>query len=174
MIRTKVKGTKFKAASSPDQEPDFYAMPPVTISPESTPQSSPQHQPQMPSDGSSISEASLTPPVSDLFAMFKSAQQAVVDASPYQFMSATAAQPPLPAAIAMPSAPMPAPVAAPMPTTQDQILDKAVDHFFFTGPMSDLGDLNDFVHDWDPNNRMAQSLENDVQLGYMLDRLLAD
>lgn len=26
MIRTKVKGTKFKAASSPDQEPDFYSM----------------------------------------------------------------------------------------------------------------------------------------------------
>ena len=26
MTRTKVKGTKFKAASSPDQEPDFYKM----------------------------------------------------------------------------------------------------------------------------------------------------
>ena len=26
MVRTKVKGTKFKAASSPEQEPDFYAM----------------------------------------------------------------------------------------------------------------------------------------------------
>jgi hypothetical protein len=26
MMRTKVKGTKFKAASSPDQEPDFYTM----------------------------------------------------------------------------------------------------------------------------------------------------
>ena len=26
MIRTKVKGTRFKAASSPDQEPDFYSM----------------------------------------------------------------------------------------------------------------------------------------------------
>ncbi|KAL3916215.1 MAG: hypothetical protein SGILL_005278 [Bacillariaceae sp.] len=29
MKRTKIKGTKFKAASSPDQEPDFYSMPPV-------------------------------------------------------------------------------------------------------------------------------------------------
>ena len=26
MQRTKIKGTKFKAASSPDQEPDFYKM----------------------------------------------------------------------------------------------------------------------------------------------------
>jgi hypothetical protein len=32
MIRTKVKGTKFKAASSPEQEPDFYAMPPLVPS----------------------------------------------------------------------------------------------------------------------------------------------
>jgi hypothetical protein len=26
MTRTKVKGTRFKAASSPEQEPDFYTM----------------------------------------------------------------------------------------------------------------------------------------------------
>jgi hypothetical protein len=29
MTRTKVKGTKYKAASNPDAEPDFYKMPPV-------------------------------------------------------------------------------------------------------------------------------------------------
>lgn len=33
MVRTKVKGTKFKAASSPEAEPDFYRMPPVVITP---------------------------------------------------------------------------------------------------------------------------------------------
>jgi hypothetical protein len=33
MVRTKVKGTGFKAASSPDQEPDFYTMPPVIVTP---------------------------------------------------------------------------------------------------------------------------------------------
>ncbi len=33
MSRTKVKGTRFKAASSPDQEPNFYAMPPVSSAP---------------------------------------------------------------------------------------------------------------------------------------------
>lgn len=26
MVRTRIKGTKVKAASSPEQEPDFYAM----------------------------------------------------------------------------------------------------------------------------------------------------
>jgi hypothetical protein len=31
MIRTKVKGTKFKAASSPELEPNFYHMPPVVV-----------------------------------------------------------------------------------------------------------------------------------------------
>jgi hypothetical protein len=30
IIRTKVKGTRFKAASDPDHEPDFYSMPFVT------------------------------------------------------------------------------------------------------------------------------------------------
>lgn len=33
MTRTKVKGTKFKGASSPELEPDFYQMPPVLVSP---------------------------------------------------------------------------------------------------------------------------------------------
>jgi len=33
MTRVKVKGTGFKAASSPDQEPDFYTMPPVLVTP---------------------------------------------------------------------------------------------------------------------------------------------
>jgi hypothetical protein len=31
MIRTKVKGTKFKAASNPEHEPNFYHMPPVVV-----------------------------------------------------------------------------------------------------------------------------------------------
>lgn len=31
MVRTKVKGTGFKAASSPDQEPDLYSFPPVEV-----------------------------------------------------------------------------------------------------------------------------------------------
>jgi hypothetical protein len=31
MVRTKVKGTGFKGASSPEQEPDLYSMPPVGI-----------------------------------------------------------------------------------------------------------------------------------------------
>lgn len=33
MSRVKVKGTGYKAASSPEQEPDFYAMPPVIVTP---------------------------------------------------------------------------------------------------------------------------------------------
>jgi hypothetical protein len=33
MSRVKVKGTGYKAASSPEQEPDFYSMPPVLVTP---------------------------------------------------------------------------------------------------------------------------------------------
>lgn len=33
MTRTKVKGTRFKAASSPESEPDFYQMTPVIVTP---------------------------------------------------------------------------------------------------------------------------------------------
>ena len=40
MKRTKIKGTKFKAASSPDQEPDFYSMPPVLAVPQVSDESS--------------------------------------------------------------------------------------------------------------------------------------
>ncbi|KAG7348075.1 HSF-type DNA-binding protein [Nitzschia inconspicua] len=36
MVRTKVKGTKFKAASSPEQEPNFYIMAPVTVTPQNS------------------------------------------------------------------------------------------------------------------------------------------
>lgn len=31
MVCTKVKGSGIKAASSPDQEPDFYALPPIGV-----------------------------------------------------------------------------------------------------------------------------------------------
>mmetsp|Transcript_1004 Transcript_1004/g.1947 ORF Transcript_1004/g.1947 Transcript_1004/m.1947 type:complete len:444 (+) Transcript_1004:244-1575(+) len=40
MVRTKVKGTRFKAASSPDQEPNFYLMPPVKLPTHVTPHNS--------------------------------------------------------------------------------------------------------------------------------------
>eukprot|EP00980_Cylindrotheca_fusiformis_P030326 scaffold24656_cov181-Cylindrotheca_fusiformis.AAC.3 len=40
MTRTKVKGTKFKAASNPANEPNFYMMPPVQYAHQVTPQQS--------------------------------------------------------------------------------------------------------------------------------------
>ncbi|CAJ1936517.1 unnamed protein product [Cylindrotheca closterium] len=40
MVRTKVKGTRFKAASSPEREPNFYLMPPVKSPMHVTPQTS--------------------------------------------------------------------------------------------------------------------------------------
>ena len=167
MIRTKVKGTRFKAASSPEQEPDFYSMPPVVVSPHA----SPQHQSHVPSDGS-VSETSLSP-VNDVYSMFKNTQAhvAMEPASIYsQFIPPSAVQ----VASSVP-APIPFSAAPASPVEADEVLDEAVDQLFLNGPNPDLGDLNDFVHDWDPNSHaVAHSLENDIQLGYMLDRLLAD
>mmetsp|Transcript_46610 Transcript_46610/g.113548 ORF Transcript_46610/g.113548 Transcript_46610/m.113548 type:complete len:611 (-) Transcript_46610:285-2117(-) len=54
MKRTKVKGTKYKAASNPDAEPDFYKMPPVMASAGTTTHAlSPQKAPSHVSDDSS-------------------------------------------------------------------------------------------------------------------------
>jgi HSF-type DNA-binding len=47
ITRVKVKGTGYKAASSPEQEPDFYTMPPVLITP---PDSGASDQDSMDSD----------------------------------------------------------------------------------------------------------------------------
>lgn len=138
MIRTKVKGTKFKAASSPDQEPDFYTMPPVVVSPNNSISLSPQSNSM--SCDASMSDASL-PPVNHSFPMY--ARQSMLDPTPFQFTMA----------IACPQQTK----AAPMPTTSaasptdDQVLDEAVEQLFLNAPLSDIGDLNDFVHDWDPS-----------------------
>ena len=65
----------------------------------------------------------------------------------------------------------------------DQVLDEAVEELFMSSSDSVNGgggatsgdDLVDFVEDWDPNNNdFCQVLENDKQLGYMLEKLLED
>ncbi|KAL7568576.1 hypothetical protein ACA910_002688 [Epithemia clementina (nom. ined.)] len=165
MIRTKVKGTRFKAASSPDQEPDFYSMPAVVVSPSSSPTSSPQYQ-SMKSSDDSISEASSLPPVNNILSFLRNAQhQPTYEPTSFQFL-------PAPQPVYQPTIMASAPAL--MQSSADLVLDEAVEQLFLNGPIADMGDLNDFVHDWDPNNGVTQSLENDVQLGYMLDRLLAD
>lgn len=64
--------------------------------------------------------------------------------------------------------------AASVPSfTADRILDEAVDELFI-GDSNDSDNLADFVHDWDPSNSFGDLWQSDAQLGFMLDRLLAN
>lgn len=167
MERTKVKGTRFKAASSPDSEPDFYSMPPVP--------------PQVSSDEEG-SHGSATAATADTFA----SAPVAMDPLPLQFRAAPAPVVPYYAASAMPQsiAAAATPRAAfqpPLPPQQktvlqpkpappaDRVLDEAVDELFLTGDDT----LAEFCFDWDPTGT-GMPLEDDTQLGYMLEKLLED
>jgi len=174
MIRTKVKGTKFKAASSPDQEPDFYTMPSVVVTPAHSRHSSPQHQPFVSSDESSSGSVAPAPmaPSHDFANMFSNSlqqqnQQQQLSFEPFPFQQQQQQF--------VPQMQMPVAFAPPVSNPADQVLDDAVNELFLnTNNMaSEMNDLDDFVRDWEPDN-FARSLDNDVALGFMLDKLLED
>ena len=170
-MRTKVKGTKFKAASSPDQEPDFYKMKPIT------------QVPHVSSDEEShdSSHRSYEQQIN------QSVQQQVtssMDPFPIQYASVPT-QPAAP--IAIPSS-FSGYVSTPVTSTSisysplaqvalqqkeaDNILDEAVDELFLDEGLGDL-DLADFVHDWGEDGKVA-SAQDDATLGVMLEKLLAE
>lgn len=141
MVRTKVKGTRFKAASSPEQEPDFYTMPPVVV----------------------------TPPGSDEEMSYDSSHRTQETGYGNMYAAAPLSMPYASAPVRLPQMP----VVQPFALSADPILDEAVDELF----LHDAGEqdnLADFVNDWDPTNTFGDVLEDDVQLGYMLDKLLED
>lgn len=141
MTRTKVKGTRFKAASSPDQEPDFYKMPPVV-----SPHNSSDEEMSFDSNRSFTQQ-----PLSIPFVNMPSQQ-------PLTYSPVTS----MPMSLGYSSA-----------LDADRILDEAVDELFLN-EVGDQDNLADFVHDWDPNNAFGDVLQDDEQLGYMLDKLLED
>lgn len=179
MSRTKVKGTKFKAASSPEMEPDFYTMPPVTISPVNTSDEEMSHD--------SSSQPGAVDSMQQAACYFQMQQQQSFEPLPIQFlqnpqMSMPVQPPMMMMPLSSPSYAAAAPAAAmpllsfsswPSMAETDQVLDQAVDELFLT-ETSNGDELVDFVHDWDPNNDFCQTLENDKQLGYMLEKLLED
>jgi hypothetical protein len=179
MTRTKIKGTRFKAASSPDSEPDFYAMPPVAYvtphhsSDEEMSNTSEQHTPAEPR-AAAPSESFEPLPIE--YATFP---QAVCSAPVSSYLLAGATQeapsytrseeclppPPPPASIAS--------MSASELAEADRILDEAVNELF-----QDEGGDNfaDFVNDWNPSGQAAfgMALEDDAKLGFMLEKLLED
>jgi hypothetical protein len=53
----------------------------------------------------------------------------------------------------------------------DRILDDAVSELFLHEP-AEYESLDEFVNDWDPN--FGAVLQDDAQLGYMLEKLMED
>ncbi|GKY94424.1 hypothetical protein MPSEU_000408300 [Mayamaea pseudoterrestris] len=167
MLRVKVKGTKFKAASSPENEPDFYRMPPVTYV-------TPNH-----SSDEEMSQDSSMRGANGSFAFNVGAvnrqhqvnMQALSYSSPLQQPHVTLSS-------------YFAPVSSdlftlnhyeqPTPPPQfqaDSILDQAVDELFM-GELESEDTLKDFVDEWDPT--FGAVLNDDIQLGFMLEKLLED
>jgi HSF-type DNA-binding len=156
MIRTKVKGTRFKAASSPEQEPDFYSMP-VVVS---------DHSDCDMSKGSSASPESYV--VQQTFSY---------DPLPLQYASLQQTQE-APIQYYQPTAQVPYSIAATVnaaPPDADCVFDDAVDELFLNQAAET--DTLDFCSDWDPSfdsGRFELTLNDDLQLGYMLEKLLED
>jgi hypothetical protein len=136
MMRTKVKGTKFKAASSPDCEPDFYTMPPVSF----------QH---------------ITPHTSDEEMSAGSYQQQYAQRAVQLDPSCYVQQQPL--SIQYTGGMV---AQSDYDAEADRVLDEAVNDLF----MDMTSDSLDFSPEFDP----SFNIEDDTQLGYMLEKLLED
>lgn len=150
MDRTKVKGTRFKAASSPESEPDFYTLEPVV--------------PQVSSD-EEYSHGSAT---ADTFVSMPASFEPFPIQYSYQ-AQAHLLQPNMPYySTAVPMSVQP-PIPLQSQASVDPVLDEAVDELFLSGNDT----LADFCIDWDPTGT-GLPLEDDVQLGFMLEKLLED
>lgn len=156
MARTKVKGTRFKAASSPDQEPDFYSMAPVVVSPSA-------------SDEDTSSTDSIGASAAAMPQQYQQQQPL-----PYHYTEMPAAP-----VTPMPMATMPAPAPIMMPSAtclpgldSNDIFDEAIDELFLEGQEDGIEkELDEFVHDWNPSEA---ALHDDAQFSLMLEKLLED
>jgi hypothetical protein len=180
MTRTKVKGTRFKAASSPESEPDFYSMPPVVgalVSPHPTSDEEMSHDSSRYSQSTApMPPAALPSPLASLSAVLPS----LFVSFPNAAAAAASAFPPAPAQSSQ-YAQQPPPAASMMGRcSSDQALDAAVDELLL-GELGDQEDLLSDISSWcDPaaygdQGAGVSSIDmEDVQLGFMLEKLLED
>jgi len=181
MSRTKIKGTKFKAASSPDQEPDFYAMEPVTVTPPV-------------SDESSVEDANCRNP-SHLNALSQTSRMPEaalpLDMSTMQMTGLQTSSLPSAESLNMNAVdPFAFPLTQQMPvpavsqggmftewqapsrsctTLDDNAFDAAIDEIFEENGQNFI---DNFSNIFDPNMQIPEKIEDDQQLGSILERLL--
>lgn len=167
MIRTKVKGTKFKAASSPDQEPDFYRMPPVVVA-----QPPHLHHEELHEETSDRSTPTLVSRAAPTLS-FEPIPVSGMGQQQYALQSPEQAYGRIGQTLGFPSA-QEAAVAAVQRSCADRILDEAVDELFFNDARPDNEDLMD-LKAWDLSNTFADDSEiEDSQLGMLLEKLLEE
>jgi hypothetical protein len=177
MQRTKIKGTKFKAASNPDQEPNFYAMPPVG------PQFS---QPPMVSDDSSADESHFAPTMMGAMSQLSQAADSTYDPLPvnvhHNLVMPNSTRYPLLASDSgyavnnqmsnsIPLSPMNLGTGLTR-ADADDILDEAVDELFRENVATPNKEADPFDEFWDETNFGEESYQDDLQLGFMLEKLL--
>jgi hypothetical protein len=193
MSRTKVKGTRFKAASSPEQEPDFYTMVRLCLRDSNRKVdcivlesvltlciilSSLQNPVVLisPSNSSDEEMSHESERSAETNSLYPQGVTSVYEPLPIQYSNIVSSQaPPLPQLsssyqpiTAMSSFPFVDPMAL---TNADRVLDEAVAELFLH-ESAESDNLDEFVHDWDPNFNFV--LRDDAQLGFMLEKLMED
>lgn len=150
MIRTKVKGTRFKAASNPENEPDFYSMPFVTAPPMEVSQCDTSYVPStvqtnLPQHTVNIDPIPLVYSMQVPSTQATSLQQLLSSYSQTDFSSQNQ-------------------VSVDDSGSEDYLLDSGSEG------------LEDFSIDWDPtfDETFEMTLKDDIQLGFMLDKLLEE
>lgn len=169
MSRTKVKGTKFKAASSPENEPDFYSMKPIVVSPHNSSDEEMSHH----SGGTHETLTNHAHMMQQRHMADGIVQNYSFDPLPLQYEHMQPMTTAFSNVLSMPSLPYqrnPSYVPAAPPCEVDRIFDEAVDELFLDDGVQDL---SEFVQDWDPTANM-QAVEDDAQLGFLLEKLLEE
>jgi hypothetical protein len=158
MIRTKVKGTRFKAASSPESEPDFYKMPPVIVTPHN---SGDEYSYESESRTAEYAAVASVPQVQGFDPLpYGMLQQVPAEARVYEAAPAAISYAAMPESIN----------GVPERSYADQVLDEAVDELFL---QEALMENDSSFGGFDGNFGDDASLQ-DEQLGMLLEQLLEE
>jgi hypothetical protein len=185
MVRTKVKGTGFKGASSPDQEPDLYSMPPVAIV---TPQVS-SHEDSQESNSDDASNATFSVGASQVqpplpYGSKLCCSPGTPDYPPNTIVTSNSFSDSDAFVHFRPMSPIDddfntlyQPVPETAPTSQDPLLDDSKDILSWTeAPQASM--MLDFAQAWnnvdDSEIQIEEAIESDELLGCLLERFLAD
>jgi hypothetical protein len=163
MTRTKVKGTGFKAASSPDQEPDFWRMAPVNPI-------TPSHSDE--DDSSTHSDSTASQPQAYCVPSFSPVQASHSIPTSFTIPDVQTSQQEETVDMSL----EPIPLNAQVSDSDSEVLDEVVDELFLHEAPEENDNILDFVNTWNPHSveLLDVNIPDDVQLGLLLERILAE